>query len=71
MEASRLSLRAMISHLVERYNLSREEAYILCSVSADLRIHEVVDRPNWVVGTMIPLDILPSPGRSRAGRARR
>lgn len=58
-EATKISLRNMIDHLTREYNLTREEAYVLCSVSADLRIHEVVDKPNWVVGTLIPLDNFP------------
>jgi acetamidase/formamidase len=29
----------------------------LCSVAVDLRIHEVVDAPNWVVGAFLPDDI--------------
>ena len=59
MSATKESARGMISFLRRNYGLSREEAYVLCSVAADLRIHEVVDQPNWVVGTMIPLDIFP------------
>jgi acetamidase/formamidase len=35
----------------------RQEAYAIASVAADLRIHEVVDAPNWVVGAFLPLDI--------------
>ncbi len=46
-------------HLTREYGLTDEEAYVLCSVAADLRIHEVVDTPNWVVGTMISKDIFP------------
>ena len=38
----------------DRYGLDREEAYALASVAADLRIHEVVDAPNWVVGAFLP-----------------
>jgi len=49
----------MIGRLTREYHLTREEAYVLCSVSADLRIHEIVDKPNWVVGTHIPLDNFP------------
>ena len=60
MAAAQESVRGMIVHLKKEYGLTREEAYVLCSVAADLRIHEVVDRPNWVVGTMIPLDIFPN-----------
>ncbi len=59
MTAAKESARGMIAHLVKTYGLSKEEAYVLCSVAADLRIHEIVDQPNWVVGTMIPLDIFP------------
>ena len=59
MTASKEAVRGMIEHLVVRYGLSNEEAYVLCSVAVDLRIHEVVDQPNWVVGAMIPLDIFP------------
>jgi acetamidase/formamidase len=59
MAASKEAVRGMIEHLTERYGLAKEEAYVLCSVAVDLRIHEVVDQPNWVVGAMIPLDIFP------------
>lgn len=62
-EAAKQSVRQMIRHLSEEYGLKREDAYILCSVAGDLRIHEVVDKPNWVVGTMIPLDIFPHGGK--------
>ncbi|MHB1907709.1 MAG: acetamidase/formamidase family protein [Nitrososphaerales archaeon] len=57
MEASRLATRGMIDYLSKEYNLEREEAYILCSVAADLRIHEVVDTPNWVVGLWMPNEV--------------
>jgi len=58
-EAAKQSVRQMIKHLCKEYHLTKEDAYILCSVAADLRIHEIVDKPNWVVGTMIPLDLFP------------
>ena len=35
----------------------REEAYAVASVACDLRIHEVVDAPNWVVGCFVPESI--------------
>jgi hypothetical protein len=34
----------------------------LCSVAVDLRIHEVVDAPNWVVGAFLPDDIFTEGG---------
>jgi acetamidase/formamidase len=58
MEACKLATRNMIDYLVKEHDLSRNEAYILCSVAADLRIHEVVDAPNWVVGLWMSRDIL-------------
>jgi acetamidase/formamidase len=54
MGASKQAIRRMIDDLTKYAGLSREEAYIFCSVAGDLRIHEIVDKPNWVVGFMIP-----------------
>jgi acetamidase/formamidase len=54
MEATRDATRAAVDHVASRYGRSREEAYALLSVAADLRIHEVVDAPNWVVGCFVP-----------------
>jgi acetamidase/formamidase len=53
LEASRDAVRATIAHLGDHHGLEREEAYALASVAVDLRIHEVVDQPNWVVGAFI------------------
>ena len=54
MEATREATRAVIEHIVQRYGRTREEAYAIASVAVDLRIHEVVDTPNWVVGAFLP-----------------
>jgi acetamidase/formamidase len=54
MEASRAAVRAMIEHLDRERGLSRADAYILCSLAGDLKICEVVDTPNWVVGCFMP-----------------
>ena len=51
------AIRYMIEHLVEERGLSREEAYILCSVAVDLKINNVVDVPNFVVSAVLPEDI--------------
>ena len=64
LEAARDAVRATISYLGERYGLDREEAYALASVAADLRIHEVVDAPNWVVGSFVPESIFVQGGRA-------
>ena len=53
MEACKQAIRGMIIALTKHAGLSREEAYIFCSVAGDLRVHEIVDKPNWVVGFWI------------------
>jgi acetamidase/formamidase len=57
MEGAKDAVRATIRRLEEERGLGREEAYALCSVAVDLRIHEIVDAPNWVVGAFLPDDI--------------
>jgi acetamidase/formamidase len=54
MEASRTAVRGMIDHLVSHRGLSPQDAYMLCSLAADLKITEVVDAPNWMVGCFMP-----------------
>ena len=55
--AARNALLAMIDWLVSERGLTREQAYVLCSVAVDLRISEIVDIPNPVVSALCPLDI--------------
>ncbi|HEY4386265.1 MAG TPA: acetamidase/formamidase family protein [Ktedonobacteraceae bacterium] len=55
--ATRNAIRHMIDHLQRTYSLSREDAYMLCSVAVDLKLSEVVDMPNYVVGAYLPLSI--------------
>ena len=57
MEATKQATREMIGHLGRTYDLSPQEAFVLCSVAMDLKISEVVDAPNWVVSAFIPLSI--------------
>ena len=59
MTATREAIRAMIEHLVAVRDLSRAEAYMLCSVAVDLKINQVVDAPNWTVGAYLPESIFP------------
>src|SRR5260370_19600657 len=76
--ASQQAVRYMIDHLVRERGLSREEAYILCSVTVDLKISEIVDAPNWIVSAFLPEGVfvvsfdaaLPSSPRPTAPRAR-
>jgi acetamidase/formamidase len=54
MAASKNAVRGMIDLLGKTHGLSAENAYMLCSVCADLRISEIVDQPNWVVSFYLP-----------------
>jgi formamidase len=54
--ACRQALLNMLDLLQER-GLTREQAYVLCSVAVDLRISNVVDVPNYVVSAFLPEDI--------------
>src|SRR5438445_753884 len=51
------AIRYMIEHLVTERGLSREQAYIVCSVAVDLKISEIVDAPNWIVSAFLPESI--------------
>ena len=55
--ASQQAVRYMIEHLVESRGLSREQAYVVCSVAVDLKISEIVDAPNWIVSAFVPESI--------------
>ena len=54
MEASQNAVRGMIERLAKTKGLNTDQAYMLCSVCADLRISEIVDQPNWVVSCYMP-----------------
>ncbi|KTG10412.1 acetamidase [Haloprofundus marisrubri] len=59
MEATKKAVRHMIEHLHTERDLTRGEAYILCSAAVDLKISEVVDAPNWTVTAYLPESIFP------------
>jgi acetamidase/formamidase len=63
LEAARDAIRATIARLVDRHGFAPQEAYALASVAVDLRIHEVVDAPNWVVGAFLPEALIDAPAR--------
>ncbi len=54
MEAARKAVRHMIAYLTRTHHLTPEDAYVLCSVAVDLKISEVVDKPNWIVTAYLP-----------------
>jgi acetamidase/formamidase len=45
-QAAKMALRDMIALIGERKNLSREDAYMLCSLAADLRVTQLVNGNN-------------------------
>jgi acetamidase/formamidase len=57
MEAARDAVRRMIDYLGREHGLSPADAYMLCSVTCDLKISEIVDAPNWIVSAYCPLSI--------------
>jgi acetamidase/formamidase len=57
MAAARDAVRRMIEYLGRAHRLSAIDAYLLCSVTVDLKISEIVDAPNWIVTAYCPLSI--------------
>ncbi len=58
MAGARAALAAMIDLLTRRHGMPAIDAYMLCSVCADLRISEIVDAPNWTVALYFPRLVL-------------
>lgn len=54
MAAARDAVSAMIDLLCAQRNMAAVDAYMLVSTCGDLRIPEIVDAPNWVVGFYFP-----------------
>lgn len=57
MQGAKQATRAMIDWLCDEHGLSREDAYILCSVAGDLKVLEIVDAGVWNVGMTLPLNL--------------
>ena len=58
MSGARAAVSDMVELLAKRYGYSPIDAYMLCSVCADLRISSIVDVPNWVVSFYFPRIVL-------------
>jgi acetamidase/formamidase len=58
--AAQDAVRAMLDHLSETYDLSREDAYVLSSLVVDLKISEIVDAGQYIVSALLPLAIFRS-----------
>ena len=55
--AAQDAIRGMIDHLARAYELSREDAYMLCSLCVDLKISEIVNAGEFVVSAVLPLAV--------------
>ncbi|MEZ5738027.1 MAG: acetamidase/formamidase family protein [Burkholderiaceae bacterium] len=58
MACARAAVSDMVELLSKRFGYSPIDAYMLCSVCADLRISSIVDVPNWVVSFYFPRVVL-------------
>ena len=54
LQCARDAVSGMIDLLCARHGMRAVDAYMLCSVCADLRISEIVDVPNFVVSLYLP-----------------
>jgi formamidase len=59
--AARGAVRSLICHL-ERCGYTPEQAYVIASVAADLRVSQVVDVPNVSVSALLDLGIFTDGG---------
>lgn len=57
-EAAKKAVAYMIDYLVAEHNLSRNDAYALCSLAGDLKIAEVVDMPHMLVAMHMSKEVL-------------
>lgn len=57
-EAARKATKYMIEHLIKNYGLTRNDAYMLCSLAGDLKIAEVVDVPHMLVTMSIDKNVI-------------
>jgi acetamidase/formamidase len=56
-EAAQKATRFMVDYLVDTHGLSREDAYMLCSIAGNLHIAEAVDIPHKLVTMHMPKSI--------------
>jgi len=57
MEGAQSAIASMVEWIVAEHGLSREDAYMLCSLAGDLKIFELVDAGMWNVGMTLPLSV--------------
>jgi formamidase len=57
-EAARDATRRGVELVATHTGIAPVDAYLLLSLTGDLRISEIVDAPNWVVSLHIPSHVL-------------
>lgn len=60
MENAKNAVRDVIAWLGREKELGAEDAYILCSLAADLKISQIVDQPNFGVSAYLALSVFTS-----------
>lgn len=61
-QAARDAVRFAVDEMSRSLKVEPFEAYAVLGMIGELRIHEIVDKPNWVVGCMIPRRLFGSKG---------
>ncbi len=57
MQAAKDAVSRMVDYISENHDMEPIDAYLLCSIAADLKITEIVDSGIWIVTAMLPLSI--------------
>jgi acetamidase/formamidase len=57
--ATEEAMRALIERVHRERGLTHEEAYLLCSVAADLKVSAVVNQPNYAVSAYLSESLFP------------
>lgn len=57
-QATKKAITYMVDYLAAEHGLSRQEAYVLCSLAGDLHIAEVVDVPHMLVTMHMSKEVL-------------
>jgi acetamidase/formamidase len=60
MQAAREAVDSMVDHLSQTYRLTPEDAYLLSSLTVDLKISEIVDAGQYIVSAVFPESVVRS-----------
>lgn len=55
--AARNAIDGIVDYITSTYGYNRQQAYVIASISVDIRISQLVDAPNVGVIAVLPLDI--------------